>query len=126
MRSQPTLLEWDRPTNIPQDVVVNYTVIINSTTSALSSDALLSDQLQFSIQELEMQLVNSDDCEPFTFHVVASVPLTEDSMTAIIMDTIPLCKLLVRVCVCACAQVRSSLALVFSAWLMHRQPGSAR
>ena len=97
VQSRPTLLEWDRPTNIPQDVVVNYMVVINSTTSELESGGLLSDEIQFSIQGLEMQLVNSEDCEPFTFHVVASVPLAEDSMPAIIVDTIPLCKLLVHV-----------------------------
>lgn len=90
--SQRTLLEWNRPTNIPQDVVVNYTVTINSSTSELGSEDVLSDQTQFSFEELEMELADAEDCEPFMFHVVASVAFAEDSMTAVIMDTIPLCK----------------------------------
>lgn len=73
-------------------MVVNYTVTINSSTSELNGGDVLSNQTQFSIQELEMELANAEDCEPFMFHVVASVAFAEDSMATVIMDSIPLCK----------------------------------
>lgn len=89
---KPTVLVWSRPTNIPENVVVNYTVTINSSTSARSGGGVLSDETQFSIQVLEMQLADAEECEGFLFHVVASVALADDSVAAIVMDTVPLCK----------------------------------
>jgi hypothetical protein len=93
MQSQPTVLEWDRPGNIPLDVAINYTVVVNSTTSNITDGANLSDQTRrFSIGNLEQQLASAEDCQLFTFHVVASVPFADNSIAAVVMDTIPLCK----------------------------------
>lgn len=95
MPSRPALLLWNRPTNIPVDVLVNYTITINSTSSDSEDGDVLSNQTQFSIQRLEMEFAAAEDCEPFSFHVVARVAFAEDSMTAVVMDTVPLCKWLI-------------------------------
>lgn len=89
--SKPAFLAWTRPSNIPADVQVNYTVTINSSTSELGGIFTLADELQFSIGFLEEEL-SSAECEGFMFHVSAIVTDTEDSAPAVVMDTIPLCK----------------------------------
>ena len=92
LESQATLLEWNRPSNIPQDVTVNYTVIVNSSDSEVTDGGLLSNQLRFSIGDLERALSGAEDCELFAFHVVASAALAEESVAAVIMETIPICE----------------------------------
>lgn len=89
---KPTLLRWERPTNIPARVPVNYTVQIESSTTQDQLTATLSDQTQISIDELEMKLRDSGVCHFFTFSVVAQIIDASDSVAAIIRDTIPLCK----------------------------------
>lgn len=71
---------------------VNYTVIINSSNSDLGGNFILTDELQFSIQFLEMAFRGAAECEAFSFYVQASVAGTEDSVPAVVIDTVPLCK----------------------------------
>ncbi len=89
---KPTRLEWERPANIPMQVEVNYTVIIESPTTNLGETVRLSNQTQFSIERLEMELRESETCHLFTFSVVAIVVDASDSVSATVMDTVPLCK----------------------------------
>ena len=71
---------------------MNYTITINSSESEQAFNFFLSEQTRFSIQFLEMALINSVECELFMFYVVASVADAEDSIASVIMDTVPLCK----------------------------------
>ena len=72
---------------------MNYTVLIREiSTATLKENASLSDLTQFSIEQLEMELRNSDVCQLFEFTVVARVTDVDDSIPAVLMDTIPLCK----------------------------------
>lgn len=85
-------LNWDRPTNIPEEVEVNYTVTINSSNSELGNRFHLSDQIQLSIEFLEMALADAERCEVFMFYVVASVANAGDSVPAVATYTVPFCK----------------------------------
>lgn len=89
---KPTFLVWNRPTNIPEPVEVNYTVTINSSTSELSFIMPLIGLTQLSIEFLEIQLADAEECQPFMFNVVASIAEAQDSNAAVTMDTVPLCK----------------------------------
>lgn len=89
--SRPAILMWSRPSNIPTDIQVNYTVTINSTTSELGGVYMVVDMLQLSVQFLEDELLNTE-CQGFVFSVIASVLDADDSMPAFTMDTIPICK----------------------------------
>ena len=92
MRLITSYLNWDRPANIPEEVEVNYTVIINSSTSQLGNVYHLSDQIQLSIEFLELALADAEQCEVFMFYVVASVADAGDSAPAIATDTVTFCK----------------------------------
>lgn len=83
---------WDRPTNIPIGVSVNYTVTVNSSSSSFNDVFILVDERQFSIGFLEKIFVDAEMCEAFMFYVMASVLDVDDSEPAVIMDTVPLCK----------------------------------
>ena len=90
--SKPTSLVWSRPANIPADVPINYTVTINSSTSAIREMVSLVNVLQFSIEFLEEALADAEQCEGFMFFVTASVADADDSMAAVTIDTVPLCE----------------------------------
>ena len=90
--TKPTVLVWERPTNIPAQVEVNYTVIAESSTTNIREVVILNDLTHASIERLEMELTDGETCHLFTFSVVAQVADANDSIPAVIMDTIPLCK----------------------------------
>ena len=89
-------LTWDRPTNIHPSVPINYSVIINSTSSNINSTTLLPNITQLSIKPLEDAVRMADSgCQVFQFFVVASALDVQDSDAATIMETVPLCELII-------------------------------
>lgn len=86
----PVFLVWSRPGNIPEDVVINYTVTINSSNPELSTSLTVSDQTQVSIQFLEEALAAAGECVATVFLVVANVADTDDSVAAVLTDSLPI------------------------------------
>ena len=93
---EPALtLEWNRPaSNIPgpENVAVNYTVMINSTDDSGMNFLNVTSMTSISVHFLEEILVaEGSQCVEFEF----SVSATNDAGTgppAILLDTVPICK----------------------------------
>ena len=87
------MLVWDRPTNVPSEVSITYTVEINSTDGSMSFQNITS-ETTFSVHFLEEMLpVAGSQCVEFEFFVSA----TNDAgtgPTVRILDTVPICKLM--------------------------------
>ena len=88
--SEPLVLAWEKPTNIPEEVDVNYTITINSSTSDIDDMYFVTGSTQHIINITEAAL--SDRCKAFQFFVIASVAGVPNSEAAFTTDTIPLCK----------------------------------
>ena len=86
------MLVWDRPTNVPNEVNITYTVEINSTDGSMSFQNITS-ETTFSVHFLEEILpAVGSQCVEFEFFVFA----TNDAgtgPTVRILDTVPICKL---------------------------------
>ena len=96
------VLEWDRPDNVPSEVVINYTVIIDSTNESMISynENFTTTQRFFSLQFLQDRLLNDiagGDCIMFELSVVGSNDAGTGPLTTI-TDTIPLCKMALKGC----------------------------
>lgn len=89
---EPAYLAWNRPSNIPPSVLINYTVTINSSASELGGVFTVTADQHFSIGFLERVLSGTEECVEFQFRVVAIVAGTEDSVPALVMETVPLCE----------------------------------
>lgn len=87
----PISVVWSKPTNIPEEVFVGYRITISSD-SGLSTSRVVTNQTRLSLQSLDLELADFGECVPVTFSVVATAPGTEDSVAAILMDTLPLCE----------------------------------
>ena len=94
---EPALtLEWTRPTNIPgpENVDVNYTVIINSTKDSGMIYQNVTSMTSLSVQFLE-EIISSQGSQCVEFEFIVSA--TNDAGTgppARILDTVPICKLI--------------------------------
>ena len=96
MGDQPPLLTWTRPDNILIGPLVTYVVTANSSMLDMPL-SYMSEETELSLLDLENAVLNgSEICRIFTFSIVASVADVEDSDPALVVDTIPLC----RLCVC--------------------------
>ena len=97
-KGEGLVLEWDRPDNVPIEVVVNYTVIINSADENITvynENLHTVNQTSVSLQFLENRLRNDrtdHDCIMFEFSVSGSNDAGTGQPTGIV-DTIPLCKI---------------------------------
>ena len=93
------ILRWDRPSNVPIEVAVDYTVIINSTDESMTiyNQYLTTNETSVSLQFLQDWLLNAgDDCIMFELSVSSSNDAGSAQLTTII-DSIPLCKILVHI-----------------------------
>ena len=85
------MLVWDRPTNVPSEVNITYTVEINSTDGSMSFQNITS-ETTFSVHFLEEMLpAIGSQCVEFEFFVSA----TNDAGTSPafrILDTVPICE----------------------------------
>ncbi len=87
--SEPIILAWDRPSNIPEGVEVNYTITVNSSSSAIIGVFSVLNISQVPIPFLDQQVVmESARCEAFQFYVMATVADVPESDLAVTMDTI--------------------------------------
>ena len=95
------ILRWDRPSNVPIEVAVDYTIIINSTndSTAVYNQIFTTNETSVSIQFLQAQILNDrdagDDCITFELSVSSGNDAGSAELTTI-MDSIPLCKILVH------------------------------
>ena len=93
------ILEWDRPSNAPIEVAVNYTVTINSADENITvynENLYTVNQTSVSLQFLENQLrKDRADCIMFEFSVSGSNDAGTGQPTKIV-DTIPLCKIALK------------------------------
>ena len=93
------ILQWDRPSNVPIKVAVDYTVIINSTDENMTiyNQYFTTNETSVSLQFLQDRLLNAgDDCIMFELSVSSSNDAGSAQLTTI-MDSIPLCKILVHI-----------------------------
>lgn len=88
----PVSLAWRRPANIPEEVLINYRITLTSDLNSERNTSFVTDQAQLSIQFLELALADEGQCVAVTFSVVAIAAGTEDSVAAVVMDTLPLCE----------------------------------
>ena len=93
------ILQWDRPDNVPGEVPVTYQVTVNSTNENVTSLYFPTINETFvSLQLLQDQLLNdsaSGDCIMFEFYVSGSNDAGTGPLTTIV-DTIPLCKIILK------------------------------
>ena len=93
------ILRWERPSNVPDEVAVNYTVIINSTNerTTIYNQYFTTNETSVSLQFLQDRLLNAgDDCIMFELSVSSNNDAGSAQLTTI-MDSIPLCKILVHI-----------------------------
>ena len=93
------ILQWDRPRNVPIEVAVDYTIIINSTNDSTTvyNRIFTTNETFVSLQFLQAQILNDnagDDCITFQLSVSGGNDAGSAELTTI-MDSIPLCKILV-------------------------------
>ena len=89
------ILRWDRPSNVPIEVAVDYTVIINSTNESTTvyNQYFTTNETSVSLQFLQDRLLNAgDDCIMFELSVSGGNDAGSAELTTI-MDSIPLCKI---------------------------------
>ena len=96
------ILEWDRPDNVPSEVVIYYTVIIDSTNETMTNynENFTTTERFFSLQFLQDRIMNDSaggDCITFELSVFGSNDAGSGPLTTI-MDTIPICKMDLKGC----------------------------
>lgn len=75
---------------------MSYIIVANSTSLDLVKTYTVVDMTQLLLDELEKEALNgSDECQRFTFSVVARLADVQDSDPISTVDTLPLCK-----CIC--------------------------
>ena len=93
------ILRWDRPRNVPIEVAVDYTIIINSINDSTTvyNRYFITNETSVSLQFLQAQILDvnaGDDCITFELSVSGGNDAGSAELTTI-MDSIPLCKILV-------------------------------
>ena len=86
-------LSWERPVNVPMEVPILYTVVINNT-DTLTSSLNVTNTTSFSLWSLEEQVLNNTAtgvCVIFEFSVSGSNDAGMGRPNTTI-DTIPICK----------------------------------
>ena len=95
------ILRWNRPSNVPIEVAVDYTIIVNSTNGSTTvyNQIFTTNETSVSLQFLQAQILNDnagDDCITFQLSVSGGNDAGSAELTTI-MDSIPLCKILVHI-----------------------------
>ena len=86
-------LRWERPGNVPREVPILYTIMMNNT-DTLTNYLNITNTTSFSLRSLEEQVLNNNTtgvCVMFEFSVSGSNDAGMGQPNTII-DTIPICK----------------------------------
>ena len=87
--SDPISAAWNRPTNVPAEVPVTYTLTINSSASdPVIQRSFVSSEAQISTRFFDRVYVETEECVTVMFSVVASVAGGEDSAAAVLLESL--------------------------------------
>ena len=85
------ILEWDRPTNMPDEVNIEYTITVRSMEE---SETSFETTFNTSALSHSFTLVNSTTCQLFLFTIRGRNSAGMGLVSTPIVDTVPICKLL--------------------------------